>query len=130
VMPTSRTSTEPLLLVFTQDGPGHYDAVISSLETEATTETIKCNCCREPNFEGNACSSKIYKCYRSVIIHAGVKHAQMSLELGHLCLSKESVSLTKNNHLTEDFMSSKFEVINIILKGIVIYLILHEFPIR
>lgn len=32
VMPTSQTitTTEPLLLAFIQDGPGHYDAVISS----------------------------------------------------------------------------------------------------
>ena len=34
VMPTTQaiTTTEPLLLAFKQDGPGHYDAVISSLK--------------------------------------------------------------------------------------------------
>ena len=72
VMPTSQaitSSTEPLLLAFTQDGPGHYDAVISSLE--ATTETIKCNCGRKPNFEGNACSSKIWgaKMPKNTLVH-------------------------------------------------------------
>ena len=46
VMPTTQ-ATEPLLLAFTQDGPGHYDAVISSLETETKTETVKCNCGRK-----------------------------------------------------------------------------------
>ena len=87
----------------------------------------------------------VTECKRSVIIHAGVNHALMDMEVGHLCLSNECVSLMKNkkNHplrgrLTEDFMISRHEVINIgkitsleshILKGIVIYLILHGIPI-
>ena len=151
VMPTSQaisTSTEPLLLAFTQDGPGHYDAVISSLETEVTTETIKCNCGRKPNFKGNPCSSKRCMCYR---LQKKCNHTCRCKSCSNEFGSRPPVSTKRKRkcyeeqerqpirgRLTEDFLSSKFEVINkgkvtllenLILKGIVIYLIRHGLPI-
>ena len=153
IMPTSQSaiSTEPLLLAFTQDGPGHYDAVIhdvSSSETKATKDAVKCNCGRKPNFEGKVCLSKRCKCYR---LQKKCNHACRCKSCSNEFGSRPLVSAKRKRksyeeqdrqplkgRLTEEFMCFKLEVVNkgkvtllenLILKGIVIYLILHGLQI-
>lgn len=152
VMSTSQVtiSTVPLLLAFTQDGAGHYDAVIhdTPFESEGTSDVVKCNCGRKRNFDGKACLSKRCKCYR-------LKNKRNRLCRCKTCSNvfgsrppvsakrsrksyKEQDSQPLRGRLTQDFMSSKHEAINkgratllenLVLKGILIYLILHGLPI-
>ena len=67
VMPTSSSviSTQPIFVTYTQSGPGHYDAVVLGEDTsDPHKKTIKCNCGRKSNFQGQACLSLRYKCFR------------------------------------------------------------------
>ena len=68
VMPTSQSivTTQPLFLPYTQSGPEHYDAVVSTTEIylKCIPTTQKCNCGRKPNFKGDSCLSIRCKCFR------------------------------------------------------------------
>lgn len=127
VMPSvgmNTTSTEPVLLAFTQSGPGHYDAVTPSVATTSRTEheTIKCNCGRKPNFKGSACSSTRCKCYRMNMSCSNLCRCKScSNELGkrppvsgkrkRKCYEEQTVQPLQGR-ITEEFMSSNSEPVN------------------
>ena len=148
VLPTSQTVViaDPLFLAFTQHGPGHYDAVVplSYQNTEATAEIVKCNCGRKANFEGDACSSRRCKCFRTRNMCKNVCRCKscnnkygVRPPVAHTRKRKSYEEQDKqplSGRLTVDFMSNKSEDINkghltllenLLLKGIVIYLIVH-----
>ena len=150
VMPTSQTITtaEPVFLAFSQNGPGHYDAAVSFQEIESTKEVTKCNCGRKANFEGQACSSKRCKCFRmnekcqyscrckSCMNTYGIRPPPSASRKQRSYEEQERQPL--RGRITEDFMSSKSETIekgsitlleNLLLKGIVMYLIAHGLAI-
>ena len=153
IMPTSQSVAieQPLFLAFTQHGAGHYDAVIpisASQMLQPTTDIVKCNCGRKTNFEGNACSSKRCKCYRMKTNCKDVCRCKFcGNSYGNrpfVCGKRKRSSYVEQEHqplrgsVTEDFMKSKSEVINkghlslletLLLKGIVIYLIVHGLSI-
>ncbi len=69
VMPTSLTmlTTQPIFLVYTQSGPGHYDSAISvDSDSKALPKKrpTKYTCGRSPKFTGVACSSLRCACIR------------------------------------------------------------------
>lgn len=67
VMPTSDLviSPQPLFVAYTQNGPGHYDAVIPKPERKISAQKmLKCNCGRKPNTKGDVCTSIRCKCFR------------------------------------------------------------------
>ena len=152
IMPTSQSVAieQPLFLAFTQHGAGHYDAVIpisASQMLQPTTDIVKCNYGQKTTTLKEM--HVLQKCYRMKTNCKDVYRCKFcSNSYGNrpfVCGKRKRSSYVEQKHqplirgiVTEDFMKSKSEVINkghlslletLLLKGIVIYLIVHGLSI-
>lgn len=149
VMPTSQSvvSTQPLFLPFTQSGPGHYDAVVSAVTQTASNSNAKCYCGRKSNFKGDSCFSIRCKCFlekRECTYLCRCKackniyRARQPPSTTRRRMSYDEQRQPLKGKTTESFLNSKGEVIDkgrltlledILLKGIIIYFIIHGLQI-